>query len=184
MKYVNAKIAGMVAAILLLFSTSANAGAPSKGFLIDASIISYMLHNGATNIKVYMAKDDNGTASYVVVPAEADFSTASGQVYRQVGSGVCPPSCEFPPASLAGKGSYTDAGNGENDVNNYMRAYANETNCVKISATTLNKVINDYPYVKIVFDSSVTVTGINEDGSAGRRSSYTENTNTTCVCGM
>lgn len=184
MKYVNAKIAVMIAAVLLLFSTSANAGTQTKGFLIDASVISYMLHNGATNIKVYMAKDNNGAASYVVVPAEADFSTAGGQVYRQVGSGVCPPSCEFPPASLAGKGSYTDAGNGENDVNNYMQAYANETNCVKISAATLNKVINDYPYVKIVFDSSVTVTGINEDGSAGRRSSYTENTNTTCVCGM
>ncbi len=184
MKYVTEKIAVLLAATLLYFSPSVFASGTAKGFLIDASVISYMLHNGATNIKVYMAMDDNGTASYVVVPADGSFSTISGQVYRQVGSGVCPPSCEFPPASLAGKGSYTDAGTGSGSVRNYMNTYANETNCVKINASTLNKVIGDYPYVKIIFDSSVTVTGINEDGSAGRRSSYTENTNTTCVCGM
>lgn len=183
MKYVNVKIAGTIAAMLLFFSTS-YAGEAPKGFLIDASVASYMLHNGATNIKVYMALDDNGTTSYVVVPADDRFSTMAGQVYRQVGSGVCPPSCEFPPASLAGNGAFTDAGTGRSNISSYMSRYANETNCVKITATTLNKVINDYPYVKIVFDTSVTVTGVNSDGSTGRRSSYTESTNTSCVCGM
>lgn len=184
MKYVNEKMAGLLAAILLYFAPSVWAGGSTKGFLIDASVISYMLHNGATNIKVYMAMDENGTASYVVVPADGSFGTVSGQVYRQVGSGVCPPSCEFPPASLAGKGAFATAATGSSNIANYMNASANETNCVKITAATLNKVIGDYPYVKIVFDSSVTVTGINDDGTAGRRSSYTETGNTTCVCGM
>jgi hypothetical protein len=184
MKYVNEKITSLLVAILLCFVTSLSANASTKGFLIDASVISYMLHNGATNIKVYMAIDEKGTPSYVVVPADGSFSTMSGQVYRQVGSGVCPPSCEFPPASLSGKGAFAAASTGADNISNYMRANESEANCVKISAATLNKVIGEYPYVKITFDSSVTVTGINDDGSAGRRSSYTESGNTSCVCGM
>ncbi len=169
--------------LMLLCSTQfANAG--QNGFLVDASVINLMFHNGASSVKIYMAQGGDGTINYIVVPGDGSFRTIEGQVYRQIGSGVCPPSCEFPPASLAGKGAFTDAGTGSGEIENYMRSNNSSANCVKLCKSTLDKVIGDYPYVRIMFDSSVTVSGINEDGSTGRRATYSESCNTVATTGM
>ncbi len=170
--------------LVLLCNTQLSRAGGISGFLVDASVINLMFHNGAASVKIYMAQGSDGTINYVVVPADGSFRTMSGQVYRQVGSGVCPPSCEFPPASLAGKGSFVDAGTGSGEISNYMNSHSGNANCVQLCKGTLDKVRSDYPYIKIVFDSSVTVSGINDDGSVGRRATYSESCNTVATTGM
>ncbi|OSZ78731.1 hypothetical protein CAP35_10930 [Chitinophagaceae bacterium IBVUCB1] len=170
--------------MLFFFGHRAQAGAPINGFLVDASVINYMLNNGAGSVKIYMAQGADGTINYIVVPSDGSFRTMGGQVYKQVGSGVCPPSCEFPPSSLAGHGSFTDAGDGSTEINNFMQSHNGVVNCVRLCKSTLDKVRSDYPFIKVVYDSSVTVSGINEDGTTGRRSTYSESCNTTATSGM
>lgn len=184
MKYSLSKIAGTLCVLSMLLSFQVNALGPIvNGFLIDAAVINYMFHNGAKNIKVYAAMGTDGTYNYVVVPADDAFRTISGQVYRQSSSGVCPPSCEFPPSGLSGNGEYTNNTAGQSLIESYMAANNGVINCVKLSKTTLDRITPDYPYVKVVFSSAVSVNGVNEDGSNAKRV-YTDSYNTSCVCGM
>lgn len=184
MKYLRSKIAGTLCLLGMLFSFQANALGPAvNGFLIDAAVINYMFHNGAKNIKVYVAMGTDGSYNYVVVPADDAFRTIAGQVYRQSSSGVCPPSCEFPPSGLSGNGEYTTATSGQSLIENYMNANNGVVNCVKLTKITLDKITPDYPFVKVIISSNVSVNGVNEDGSNARRV-YTDSYNTSCVCGF
>lgn len=170
-------------ALPLLFAGNAKAGAGNvTGFLVDASVVNGLFSAGATNIKIYAGADASGNLFYVLTGADASFSTMDGQVYLQNSKGDCPPTCDFIPTNLDGGGSMIEGSVGEGYVNNYMNKFSGAKNCVKLSRATLDKVMANYPYFKVTFGSGVTVTGLNEDGTAGNKATFNEGT--TCNCGM
>lgn len=174
----------MLLVLPMLFPGNVKASEPVNvtGFLVDASVVSYMLNNGAAAIKIYAGADEGGNMFYVLVPADAAFNTMPGQVYLQNYKGDCPPSCDYLPPSLAGGGAYIDGNAGLGYINGYMSSHGTAMNCVKLSKATLDKVRNTMPYMKVTFGSSVTVTGLKADGTTTKGGSYTEGS--ACNCGM
>lgn len=154
------------------------------GFLVDVSVINYMLNNGAQSIKVYAGQDASGNYYYILTGADGSFNTSPGQVYRQNSKGDCPPTCEFLPSGLAGGGVYESPSSGEEYINAYMTARPGVANCVKIARATLDKVRNTYPFIKITFGTGVTITGMKPDGSVVKGGTYTDASNSACICEM
>lgn len=171
--------------LFLFLQPKLEASEPSNvtGFLVDVSVINYMLNNGAQSIKIYAGQDGNGNYYYVLTGADGSFNTMPGQVYRQNSKGDCPPTCEFLPSGLAGGGIYESPSSGEEYINNYMTARPGVANCVKIGRAILDKVKATYPYIKVTFGSGVTVTGMKADGSIVKGGTYSD-AGSACVCDM
>ncbi len=185
MKLLRSFIAAFCIAAALCTPTLSKAGEVNvNGFLVDASVINYMFNNGAQAIKIYAAADEAGNLYYILTGADAEFNTMGGQVYKQNYKGDCPPSCDFLPSSLSGGGAYIDADGAEGMVNNYMGTRTGVSNCVKLTKASLDKVRTAYPFMKITFGSSVTITPLKSDGTAATKSAVSDSGNSAGYSGM
>lgn len=171
----------VISILLLLFTSSSRlANAQERivvqGFLIDMSVVNYMMKNGASSVKIFAARDNSNNMYYILAGTDAQFKVLAGQVYRQNFKGDCPPSCEYKPATLEGGGAFISQAEAKPLVNNYFKDGG--TNCVMLCNKTLTRASADYDFIKVTFDNEVQVEGLNYDGSSGWNSNFNYACNT------
>ena len=178
MKLIHSLFFASVVFLLTSFSQLAKAQdrVVVQGFLVDMSVVDYMLSQGASGVKIFAARDNNNNMYYIMAPTDAQFNVLDGQLYRQNFKGDCPPSCEYKPATLEGGGAYTTLAEAKPLVNNYFQDGV--TNCVMLCNKTLTRAMANYAYIKVTFDSAVKVKGLKYDGSSGWNSDYNYTCNT------
>ena len=153
----------VIALILSLNSAFAQNVGPVTGFLLKMDEVKQHTDLGASSIKIFAAKDNNGGLRYVLVGLDAGGEVMSNKIIVNDGTGDCPPTCDFLPKNL-NSGILVEGPAASSYVDNYMKAFPETENAVVICGESIEKVVGKYNYMKVTISGKVRVTGVKDDG--------------------